>query len=285
MINVNSFFEIGNGHNICDDYCFHESFYCGPDIHIAYLSDGCSGSQNTNIGSRLIVHYVKKNILNLIKNNINKDDLILFIEKLFKENTLKKVIEELQLNDTCLDATLWIILNINNKIMVFGWGDGNVICKRGDLIQITRFSFERSFPFYLNYFSDPIRLIGYNELNIERKIETFLYKMEKQSNGEIKYIDCGMNTSKDIPRESFYCNHPSLLDSPEFICVYSDGIETYNNEVVNMPQQNYNCLRHVEFKSFSGDFIEKRMKALSRRDKQNNINHFDDLSGIGIVNE
>ena len=60
-MNKDSFFKIGSTHNICQDYAIS-----GRDEHYkvdyAIISDGCSGAEDTDIGSRLVSLIAKQNI-------------------------------------------------------------------------------------------------------------------------------------------------------------------------------------------------------------------------------
>ena len=54
MVYSDSYFKIGKTHLICQDYALHS------EGHIS-LSDGCSSSPNTDIGSRLLCLINKNN--------------------------------------------------------------------------------------------------------------------------------------------------------------------------------------------------------------------------------
>lgn len=49
-----AFFTIGKTHTVCQDYA-HAGFIPGTDQAYAIVSDGCSGSPDTDFGSRFMV--------------------------------------------------------------------------------------------------------------------------------------------------------------------------------------------------------------------------------------
>ena len=77
-------------------------------------------------------------------------------------------------------------------------------------------------------------------------------------------------------------------DTPEIrvesISVFTDGVKTYT---ANMEEKHgsliWGAQRLIDFQSVEGVFLQRRMRALSRRDIKDNIRHSDDIGGVSIV--
>ncbi len=56
MINIDTFLKIGDQHKICEDYIIQ-----GTDqVPLLILSDGCSSSDNTEMGARILCYLAKQ---------------------------------------------------------------------------------------------------------------------------------------------------------------------------------------------------------------------------------
>jgi len=102
---INSCFQIGKDHKICEDYAIsgHDPF---PYI---IISDGCSSNLNTDIGSRILVSMTKKNI-----HLFNPEYYIDFVDNVIFQS--KSLVSIMGLNKDCLHATLLLIIKRDSNI-------------------------------------------------------------------------------------------------------------------------------------------------------------------------
>ncbi len=82
-MHADSVYVIGDGHQVCEDYarsgCFSDMWISEDGlrsaVHYALVSDGCSGSKDTDIGSRLIINAAER-MIHECGSVLNRDALI-----------------------------------------------------------------------------------------------------------------------------------------------------------------------------------------------------------------
>lgn len=258
MITIDTFLEIGSQHRICEDYIIKGS---SPTPFII-LADGCSESNNSEMGARILCHLAKQ-YLRYRQNDLYKID--------YKKagawiiHNAEMTARQLGLPTSCLDATLIIAFQLENRIKIFMYGDGVVIRKLGDLTEITIVDFAPvNAPFYLSYLVDQERFDYYHELKNELMYKTF-------SGNELLN---SKSVAYDFPVE-FAGNAFDTL----FIC--SDGISSF---IVEDPTQrkviqpNEFIQDFMSFKSTKGEFLKRRVGKAIKNLNSAGINHYDDLS-------
>jgi serine/threonine protein phosphatase PrpC len=125
---TDSILEKGSSHDICEDYILHG---ITKEYNIPYiiLSDGCSSSKHTDIGARILVHGIKKQIENhfcFLPEEMINDDMYNYLQPNIIY-TANSIINSLQLANSCLDCTLIFAFIINEKCYIFRYGDGSII--------------------------------------------------------------------------------------------------------------------------------------------------------------
>lgn len=154
---VDSFYRIGATHNYCQDYALTRvETHAGRTVEMAIVSDGCSGSPNTDIGARLLAHALA-------------DDLPYFHAyggvRLTEdaERTLNEMARRARAmfpfadisNPNCLDATIVALINDSSDEKIRAWisGDGviafrNKKTREFDLLSV---QFMMGAPAYASY--------------------------------------------------------------------------------------------------------------------------------------
>lgn len=274
MIVTDSHFTIGKGHLICEDYA-----KCGKinDFQeYIIISDGCSSSENSDIGARLntlaLENYLKENKYYLEEFNDNSVGYGIS----YLSNSYAKY---LHLNPTCLDSTVIFAYydhhekNLQCRVL----GDGVVFYKRRDVnspIRYINVDFEKQAPYYPSYM-----------INDERKD---LYKdFAKNFNYETKHITYdSFATGAEETRSFRYDSITSLSfdknDPLEFIGIASDGINTFvkkhvNGNVEKIPLS-YIIEELCKFDTINKSFVKRRMKVIKDKLQKEMIYHYDDLS-------
>ena len=107
---------------VCQDYSI-----CGDaPFPFLILSDGCSSSKDTDIGSRILTHVAKSLILTL-------SDYYNFGNVVISESEV--LTKKLCLSSSCLDSTLIVAFITNDICHIVMHGDGHIFTtnKKGDL--------------------------------------------------------------------------------------------------------------------------------------------------------
>jgi hypothetical protein len=268
---TDTFIEIGSQHKICEDYIVSGNNYI-------ILADGCSSSENSEIGARLLCYMAKQ----FIKSHTLEPDELSFSEKMgswiiYNADVLAR---HLGLKVTCLDATLIISYIQNGHINIHMFGDGFLVLTRKNIEQYEVYSIEyksgtKSMPYYLRYLLDQEGAKLYHD----QKVIKTLRRMAVYENRQKGYA---------IPEEIAY-DHPEYyrfsLDDFESISICSDGLGSFLKAT---PDSDGNKIMKAEelvpdifnFESTAGVFLQRRMNLLERRLRKTDspLNHFDDLS-------
>jgi serine/threonine protein phosphatase PrpC len=264
MIYLDQFLEIGSQHKVCEDYIIHGE----TPLPYIILSDGCSSSNNTEMGSRILC-YLAKQFLNYRKDyfpNIDYKDMGRWII-----HNAEMSARQLGLTMTCLDATLIIAVFIENKVKVFMYGDGITVFKHGDNIEVTFLDYSNNAPYYLSYLIDENRNKTYHDLKHQKFVRRILYKPD------------GVIT--ETPKTLFAYDYPTILEyelsNLDSLFVCSDGINSflYQDHTTTNPIDIKDVVTEfTAFKNLKGMYLQRRLNTALKNMKKNNINHYDDLS-------
>lgn len=246
---IDAFFQIGKDHKICEDYASKGSL---PFEHVI-IADGCSSNENTDIGSRILVSITKKNL-----EKFNPDNHIDFLNTILKES--RAIVSLMGLKTNCLNATLLLILVYQEKIYALIVGDGCLIYKnKNEDISHRIHEYKDNFPFYLNYLN----------LNVEKK-ESLIISNEKNESIEKDFSEIIMYEFKK--------------EDLEWVVISSDGISSFSNSSELYGVES--LIKNISnFKSFKGDFIQRKMKRIIKNMHKESFCNFDDWSLGGIYME
>jgi len=240
-----AYFAKGAAHTVCEDYAIAKFIGVDP---IGVLSDGCSSSDNTDIGARILCQSYNNSI-----------------------HYCEAITRLLNLHHSCLDATL---LKMNkNCIDIHGDGFG-VFIQTDGTIHCYKVSLESGAPDYLSYNLNEKRKENYhNEFPGKKKLEWYTFKY-----GESEF-------SLESVNQSSIFEPITLMKSLEceMMLIFSDGIETFKNKktLEPIPWQSV-LLEMVNFKSVKGKFVQRRMKRYLKECEKNDIVHDDDVSMAAI---
>lgn len=292
---ADSYFEIGSTHLVCQDYAIT---YASDDIAYAIISDGCTSSPNTDIGSR-IISIVAKDVLNYLMQRQRFEtikDKKWFMNNFvltFKELVIKKCLEvkgSLNLDINSFDATLLVaIVYPGYHPLLVGWGDGNYIIKYKDgKIRTITISYDKNMPYYLSY-----------RMSYEKDT---LYKKELTDSGQGHVIEVITNEeSKNYHHAPWEYNFVRYLDDisnndgsiagVSQIIVSSDGLQSYQydpkSEEFLKNDKNFDLSevypKVIDYKNIVGEFVVRRMKSLEKEHRLNHIIHTDDVSCATIA--
>jgi hypothetical protein len=283
-MNTNAYYEIGSSHRVCEDYAIsglHEG------MAYAIVSDGCSSSEDSDVGARILSHIAKGVLIYLKERNLILSGAF---PDIFKELILRKCLEvktSLGLPTNVFDATLIISVVMDGKAVCIGWGDGYLaIVDKNKMITFFEIKFTSGAPYYLSY-----------EMSQGKK-EAY---QKEFGEGAIHFSNCNIDLSGII--SNFSTKSCPIQDKPtlnrvgnitdiSFITLSSDGIDTYQDDprfsdIDGKEKKTYKASEMisslVSYKSTAGEFVTRRMQRNKEDLNKKHILHFDDISCATIA--
>jgi len=284
--NTDHFFTKGFSHKTCEDFAYSGSFEIkGEQVHYAVLSDGCSSSKNTDIGSRILCMSFVNCLYDLLKSlHVNEIDLFdkhceWHLRDLINSKSIE-IVRGLRLNSECLDATLLAVFDYNNISHIIVFGDGIVIMQdfHNLGLDVRNYIYESGAPFYLTYFLDSDRLDCYKNQFGSYSLKEELTNCINEDENKFEYIRSSEYPSMRSPTTSIRYDHRNREIQ---IILTSDGMLTFQNEEVISFEEITKDL--VSYKNFQGQFVSRRMNALLKKYSKQSIDHFDDISCVSFV--
>lgn len=263
MIYTDIFLEKGNSHKICEDYIIQGS----SPIHHIILSDGCSTSKDTSVGSMILSQLSKQYI------KYRKDNLYdLSYEKLgtWVIHNAEMTARQLGLSLSCLTATLTVATVLDNVINIFMYGDGSVILKdNSGKIKSIKVDFTNNAPYYLVYGIDSYRGQLYHEMKNDKIITT---------------IEDVLSSPK-ISTETQAYDYPTTFsfnkNDFDTILVCSDGISSFvvnENPITKRVDLNEYINSFMLFYTIKGEYLKRSVAGSLKELLKKNVVHYDDLS-------
>lgn len=257
-VSTDIFIEIGSQHKVCEDYIIKGM---KPEPFII-LADGCSSSDNTEMGARLLCHLAKQYL------RYRAEDLYSIDHKKMGRwiiHNAEMTARQLGLNIACLDATLIISYYIDGEVKIHMYGDGCIVLKRGGNFNYTMVDFSRNAPYYLSYLVDDYR----NEIYHDLKNDLFITDITNEEPSEIRW-------AYDANLEFNY--KTSDFDT---LFIASDGLSSFidNNPTARTPHPIDEVTPgFMAFKNTKGEYLQRRMKKAMKHMENMGIVHYDDLS-------
>jgi len=256
MLHSDHFFTIGKTHQICEDYCTHNDT---PIPHLV-LCDGCSSSDNTDIGARILTVTVqhileKEGIL----------DYSTFGQKVIQHAW--NVAEKMGLARSTLDATVLFAFQQQDAIQVYVYGDGCLLFKDiHEQFGYIDIGFTHNAPYYLTYWLDEARQKDYAS-----------YEEHPLILNDAKY------GRRVLPFDSAL-SFTFPLDKFNIIALASDGI----TQCVDTKKMERLSLKKVvkdllSFEDLEGNFVKQHLETCLKHYAQDQMYPFDDLSIAAFV--
>lgn len=258
-----SSFMIGDSHLVCEDYAMNITV---EGNHHIVVCDGCSSSQMTDVGARLLALSAIKTI-SFFEDFTRIDWLVerlAFRVKLqLKDIDIFKILPE-----TLFDATLLVSRRIGDTIGVLAIGDGYIVASRKDgTISVTKIEYPSGYPRYLSYKMDPDREKAFLKES-PNYIESMFYLRE----GEPPVLFGSL-----IHTSEFWWYRFNTYEH-NWIALLSDGVNSFRNEN-RKDIDPLEIIREVTgFKTTSGDFVKRRLNRFRKECIQRGWTHYDDVS-------
>lgn len=251
-------FVMGQSHKVCQDYALSR---VTPDHCVVVVSDGCSGSPDTDVGARLVA-------LSAAKCAWNLSPMGMKIEMTDVVNECKR----LRLPLEAADATCLGIYVKDNIVHMWGAGDGFIASKNNIGLSIIELYSETGLPFYPSYHADQMkkRLSQYisegHWMGAKQRYVQMDFKVECE---DIGGIDDGFFSS-------------ALYMNADCIAVFSDGVASFTDD--NGPISADVVIKELmNFKSTNGQFVQRRMQGFLRSCKALRWRHADDIAMAAVA--
>jgi hypothetical protein len=267
-MNSNSYFEIGNSHQICQDYALSGNF---KEMHYGIVSDGCSTAEYSEIGSQILCHVAQYHV-QLYYNLFLKDCDLKTIGALLANSIFRRADELRKLYPiakSSLQATLLIAVAIGQKVWTFCWGDGYIIYNSKVSTWLVIDYPKTNAPFYLSTDRQSYAT-EFGEGSIVRQT-CFTGTME---NPHIKTEDFIF----DVP---YYSSE--ILDPGDTVTITTDGLGQYLDRDRKAITDLTIIPLVIDYPSVTGNFVERTMNFLKKDLIRKDWVHADDVGVATIV--
>ncbi len=254
MIDTDIFLKRGKNHQICEDYIVAD------DPNTVIISDGCTSSPMTDVGSRILTHSAFKCIAeNQKRLSYNKD--------LWYQTTGEWIIhrayamaELMGLSQFTLDATLLMAYRVNDIINIHMYGDGYIILVSWDnKLTILEVSYEPNYPYYLSYLLDPLRKMSYGDKACIKRVT-------------INGVKGGDNSY------GVHSKYGYSLNDYQTILIASDGLGTFNFSDGRSDLDIINEIVTFKPSKVKNRFIYRRAKKVISQYEKKGFTHHDDIA-------
>ncbi len=278
-MNTDCAFYIGTTHEVCQDYAL------AGEKHIV-VSDGCSGSKYSDIGSR-ILSIIAMNKMPKVHGNLSNFNPQ---ECVWSALPLVKMID---MSQECLDATLLgaTFYPGMDELFAMCHGDGTIAIRtQEEETIILDCAYTDSYPFYMNYLCDiPSRFINWKDNYNNREItQTVIGADGNIVSSSVIDASCrlfsnlGMIELTDYSFSLAVCDAKNLI---KYVAIMSDGVHSFY-ETVETETNRYNqsvpyldVLKELlSFKNFNKAFVQRRMNKFRKDCVKKNWGNADDLS-------
>jgi hypothetical protein len=277
-MNVDTFLKIGDSHKVCEDFILSGEV---EGIQFIILSDGCSSSKDTDMGSRILCHITKKYLLDRFKKTTEMPTASFLGFNVI--HPAKLAAQMFELPPTCLDATLVVGIYepLGKEIYVYAYGDMALAMETKDhklkiidIEYVSDIEGASNAPYYLSYQLDEKRDENYHNMKVDKIIRT---RVSPIMDFPKITIDDGCSVAYDYVQ-------PMIFDANELknILICSDGFSSFiepgeNGTVKSNPAIIAN--EFLSFKNIRGEFLKRRAKrALKELEQIHKASHYDDLS-------
>lgn len=275
---ADSFFVIGKSHDICEDYATDGVY--DESIPYAIVCDGCSSSEHTDFGARILTKAIEKKLIWLLTMN---EDIAFTSNRYITEAQMYANIMGLDLG--ALNTTALIAYRSEDKYTVHAYGDGVAVAKTKDGYDVYVIEFPSGAPGYMAYaldaetFEKYIKMFGGSRQIHKHKLDNDFNLIEAASETYSFPFDDPL-TPYGIEYNREDC---------EFIAIFSDGVQTFNKTEINGASKLqkslplYGVLKmFLSFKGMNGQFVKRRFKRFMKDAARMEWENFDDVS-LGVV--
>lgn len=291
-MNTDCAFWIGRTHEVCQDYALAAT---QKGFSYVILADGCSSSDDTDIGARLLAKSAEHLLpaltpfpVNSVSSSRGLEEWIAYEEWINYHETAIRAAAEcaccLDLAPCCLDATLMTIKAENGIFLASCWGDGVVALGRRDgTVDVFAISFAASYPQYPSYLLDNTRSQQWatqpgNKKRVQRWTLTQAASIKpKEEESDAEESHAAMELYGGTAAEY------------RFVAVFSDGVQSFartertETSRTTLPMGLAEVLAELlAFKSGQGKFVQRRVQSFRKECQKREWHHADDVA-VGVL--
>lgn len=260
LLYFDHYYTIGKAHTVCEDFVMQGD---RPTPFII-LSDGCSGSRNTDIGARILALTTEHLLGNASHWPL---DYTVFGRELI--NRAWNVADRMQLDNNVLDATVMLAFLHQESILVYVYGDGCLLFVdyKGN-VGFIEIAFTHNAPYYLTYWHDEERWQEYARYDPKP-----LFLMDSV-NGRSAPLTFQTPLVFSFELKKF-----------QKIAISSDGASHFVNtlQYTRIPIADV-AMKLMAFQTFEGEFVKNHLESSLQEWAKAGIYPLDDLSiGIFVV--
>ena len=264
IANLDCYFTIAKPHLVCEDYALTGA---APTPHLI-VCDGCSSSENTDVGSRIIALSARKALYEHFTAAAGRNPPAYSDFGYAVINRARHVADLLGIAPACLDATLLAAFPYHNHLYVYIYGDGYVTTiDRAGQFAVTQLAYSQNMPYYLTYWLDPARRERYLQAN---------------QAGQAVVTVTEYRDGQEQVRKSNYdapLVFPFALSECQILALTSDGVGSLLAAEANGKIPAWEILRQlVAYKTTKGDFVKRRARRMLKEYEKQGIYPSDDLS-------
>jgi hypothetical protein len=266
-MNADCTFIIGTTHTVCQDYAIALNHAKGSYV---VVSDGCSTSPATDIGSRLMVQAGSQALLNV-------DQDFRALHKSASGQALHWA-QTIGLLPQSADATLLTVYCDGQDLIISASGDGVLILEsRSGTRDVISISYPSGFPLYPTY------------AHQRERLDT--WRANERAYKEVRHFRAA--STFELVETSTSTNLTEVFRLPAsdylFAGVLSDGVNSFykteetatSRQTTSIPMEQV-VAEILSFKSFAGAFVKRRAKKFANACAARGWCHADDLA-IGAI--
>ncbi len=256
MYQVDSYFEIGSSHETqgipCQDYAVTAT---NDTDYFAMIADGCSSGRNTDLGARILCHYLLE--------QFNNQTLSAFLAQTKFDSVLwdavwaKRVTQDI--NDYL--ATMLFAFSKDGSHYIYSLGDGVFSYIQDRTLVIVNIEYNLNTPYYLAYKHNGLNKAYERHFEKEewiKKTTSITYDLDNESIVDI--------TTVNATKENYDKFQVFKLDNISQLTLFSDGIMQTNLYDVEKTVELIHKLN--QFKTTAGTFVKRTcingMKKISK---------------------
>jgi len=244
-VNSDSFFEIGHTHKVCEDYAVSGTV---EGRCYGIISDGCSSSEDTDIGSRLLVKALQQTIHNAYNKESCRQALVSSV------HVAQAAAKVIGVPVGALDATLGFIIEdecAKHVVHLALQGDGIIAHKTEQGVWVEVIDYDQNAPGYLSYWLDNSRFAKYDNNCRGYRVWGGWAPAEKPDLLDEDPYPCG--------RMKPYCTSFDMRET-EWVAIFTDGLESFKENFASAPFANPTEMLEyfTAFKNTKGEFVKRR---------------------------
>ena len=260
-MHADSAYVMGQGHRVCQDYA-RSGLECMHPFNFGYaiVSDGCSGSPDTDVGARLLALRMERALKGW--DCIDAERMADWVRSMLRNEFYG--LNPMAFDATLVTATAFVDPGHTSIITATVMGDGVFAVQRpGEDVRIWTVDVPDGHPRYLNYLNDDRRRSA-----VEMGDPWQVYGPSGVEL-ETHFVEAFVHQEKDVPAGTV-------------VAVFSDGVRSFVDADRQPVPVDQVVGELMSFKGMMGVFVQRRMQGFLRAAAQRGWRHDDDLAMAAV---